>query len=84
MMKKLIIGTVLLIVGTVISQTTQQKLAAARNKALTTETPTPAKVEALNAGTGSPNYVQVRQESVRYGRYYGSTLVKAASRKGRG
>ena len=62
MMKKIIVGTLLLIAGTAISQTAQQKMAEAKNKTQTAPTQTPVKPKTQSIDAANPNYAKEQKK----------------------
>ena len=61
-MKKIIIGTLLLIAGTAISQTTQQKMAEAKHKTQTANAQTPVKPKTQSIDAANPNYAKEQKK----------------------
>ena len=78
-MKRIIFGLILLIAGTALSQTTQQKIASAQAQPSATQTPVKTKTQSLDSS--NPNY---RKEQKKYDgpdRDYAPRRTKTGARK---
>lgn len=81
MMKKIIVGTLLLIAGTAISQTTQQKMAAAKSKSQEAATQTPVKPKTQSLDAANPNYRKEQKKYTGPDRDFSSTQTKKGGQK---
>lgn len=81
MMKKMIVGTLLLIAGTAISQTTQQKMADAKSKTQAAAVQTPVKPKTQSIDATNPNYAQQQKEYRGSDRDYAPRPTRPGTRK---